>query len=124
MQLDEETILNYAAGTATEEEVLLVDTAMVGDPVLFSRVRSLLYLKDHFDDLWSSFSFEDFAQTARRALMAAATAAATRQYPALAERLRGWFHESSAAPAESFRLLVDQAKRLAAVAAETLSRSE
>lgn len=62
MQLTEDLILRYVAGQATEEEVFVMDSAMVGDRALFTRVRCLFYLRDHFDMIWRSFGSAGFGQ--------------------------------------------------------------
>jgi len=121
MDLNQDIILRYVAGKATEDEVLLVDQAMTGDRLFFVHLRSLLYLRDHFDEVWNSVSSDAVGLGSGDAAAGAARTAAADGSPVIPGRSREVSRQTGSKVLGSFRLLMDQTRKLACVAAESLA---
>ncbi len=122
MQLTDDMILRYVAGEATEEEAFAVDSAMAQDPELFDRVRSLFDLKDHFEEVWASFSLASREPDHVRAQVVEAAVKLAQANPALADRLRRCATEAGAVCTGSFRLFVDRTRQWGGIAATQLAQ--
>jgi hypothetical protein len=59
-------IYQYINEAASKEDIYDIDRHMAECNECFERIRSLIYLKENFEDLWNTFSAEDIGHTARQ----------------------------------------------------------
>lgn len=115
---DDDSILRYVRGEASEEEVLAFDRRMATDPALLERVRRLMYLRSRFDDVFLGLTASAYGERRRAVALAEALVAVAQSQPEWKSLLQKWFRQFGESAASSYRVLLDQAKRISSVACD------
>lgn len=117
---DYEILLRYAVEDVTDAEQLRVDTHLAECDACVERIRALRYLQENFTPLWESWTAAEHGRLHRRWQWLGVLQQLAGQSPSLAGRLRQWAEALREGAEITFKLLIDQSRRIASVACGVL----
>jgi len=115
-----ETILDYVAGRASDEQELEVDAHMAECAACLERVGALCCLRENFDEHWRSWTAAEHGRAHRQGQLAAALARVVSAQPMLAAGVGQWLAQSRRTDDVMVEVLVDASRRVALAGAGAL----
>lgn len=123
MHTTTQKLLAYVRGDLSDSVRLRIETHLAECKECLEQVQNAIYLREHFDDVWSSWTAGEHHRAIRQQKLADALTSVLSVTPALRDEAQAWINQIGQETRAAWRLLLDRTAQITALAQGSMPHS-